>query len=116
MGLVKDPPMAFYTITTLYLDLDEQDVVRTRVIGWFWTEEDARRCASKNGCDWIEAGHYNFAVVEKWTTPRLYCHSAQEWWYSVRMRDGGKSSKDLVIEGSARPEMFKNSCGYGAFG
>jgi|SRR5882724_7914217 len=107
---------SFYTITTLYLDLEKELTREHRVIGWFWTEEEAREIALTNGCDWVETGFYNYAVVEEWSKPRLYPRHDKQWWYKVEMPSGGTSSQDLVIKECEKPEMFKYSYGEGAFG
>lgn len=111
------PHDAFYTITTLKLgDGMHRVIERSDLVGWFWSEKEARKCVEENGGDWIETGYYDHAVVERHTKPGLYQHATRSWWYKAVMPKNGTCSDDFVVKKCKQPKILDTIGGYGAFG
>ncbi len=107
---------SFCTITTFYIVDNDEKRERTRTIGWFWTETEARVAVRNNYGDWVETGYYNHAVVQKWSKVGLYIQPDNEWWYKIEMPEGGTLARHLLIKECDRPVSFNGIGGYGAFG
>src|SRR5207244_180009 len=74
-------PLVIHTLTAIYLKKDQ--IVRSRLWGWYRSFEEAERAVLKNDGDLFENGYYNHAVIE--TVPEGMCPEVRRTaWYRAR--------------------------------
>ena len=65
-----------YAVTALH----SADVRRTRMFGYFFLEETARKAVEENWLDMYECGHYDHIVIER-VSPGIHPVAEEVQWY-----------------------------------
>jgi hypothetical protein len=95
------PIQHVYFVTTL--QLEPENVKRSRCVGYFLKPADAFTCVEENWGDIYENGYYEYAVVEE-VKPGIYSYPRKEWWY--------KWKKGVGYLETEKPEAMKRTVGF----
>lgn len=109
-----------YTITSLGVDKVKRDGKvkyiydwknhRSRLVGWYTSLEEAKKCVENDSMGFDEAGYYNFIVIER-VVEGIYNMGGHgldkicEWWYTYT-EDG-----EIWVE-CKKPKIFKDTCDF----
>jgi hypothetical protein len=93
--------LKMYFVTTV--QVNENDILDTRCVGYFENYEDAAIIVKKNKCD-IYEGIYNYAVIEE-VPSGLYQFAFNPQWFLF-------SKEKAAYEEIEKPEFAQNTIGF----
>ena len=114
----KDDQPTVWFVVTLFLKQGSDgrfSVVRDRAPGFFFTEEEAVECITKNRGDIYECGYYNHALVQPMKAGLYYHLYRQNRWFRAEWssRDAHPERESYVVtELSEPPKGLERICGF----
>jgi len=112
----NDEPIVWFVVTMFLREgKDGFSMVHDRAPGFFFTEEEAVECITKNYGDIYECGYYNYALAQPMKAGLYHSlHEKNRWFRAEWAKKDAhpQQASYIVTELSAPPKGFERVCGF----